>query len=84
MTTAANTRMRGEADDPGVGPGVVLANGITLTPPARYVTVSTAGTITGQVVGDTADVAYVLPVGQHKMALKSVTTLTTLVGFALR
>jgi len=80
-----NTRIRGGADDPGVGPGVVITGSAqTFDPPSRYVVVSTAGTITGRLQGDGADVAYVLPVGQFKMAFKSITSTTTLVGFITR
>lgn len=80
--TSGNTRIRGEADDPGVGPGVILANSLTFYPVTRYITVSTAGTITGKLVGDSSDQAYVLPVGTHKLAFKSITTIASIVGFA--
>lgn len=80
-----NTRIRGEPDDPGVGPGVVISGSAqTFDPPARYIVVSTAGTLTGRLVGDTGDVAYVLPTGCHKLAVKSVTSVTSLVGFIVR
>jgi hypothetical protein len=79
-----NSRIRGDADDPGVGPGLVVANSQTYDPPSRYITVSTAGTLTGQLVGDTGDVAYVLPAGTHKLAFKSCTTITSLVAFISR
>ena len=85
MSTFQNTRIRGEADDPGVGPGLVLSGSAqTVDPPSRYVIVSTGGTITGQLVGDTGDVAYILPTGVHKLAFKSVTSTTTLVGCLVR
>lgn len=72
------------ADDPGVGPGTVVANGLTFNPPGRYIIVSTGGTILGQLVEDTADVAYVLPPGVWPLAFKSCTTVTTLVGCVVR
>jgi hypothetical protein len=81
-----NVRMTSQDNsDPGVGPGVVLAGGAQVfDPPGRYIIVSTAGTITGQLLGDTADVAYVLPVGVHKLAFKSKTSVTGLVGCIVR
>lgn len=80
-----NTRIRGEADDPGVGPGVVLSGSAqTFDPPGRYIIVSTAGTLTGKLIGDGSDIAYVLPVGVHKLAFKSVTSTTSLVGCIVR
>lgn len=84
MATNVNTRIRGESSDPGVGPGVVVANGQTYDPPTRWLIVSTAGTLTGKMVGDASDVAYVFPVGQHRVALVSCTTIASLVGFVLR
>ena len=85
MSTNQNTRIQGLPDDPGVGPGVVITGSAqTFDPPSRYITVSTAGTLTGQLVGDTGDIAYVLPVGTHKYAFKSVTSTTSLVGFITR
>ena len=85
MSTAGNTRIRGDADDPGVGPGVVITGAAqTFDPAGRYVIVSTAGTITGKLVGDTADVAYVLPVGVHKLAFRSITSTASLVGCVVR
>ncbi len=82
-----NPRMAGQQtpDDPGVGPGTVLSGSAqTFDPPGRYIIVSTAGTITGRLVGDSGDVAYVLPVGVHKLAFKSATSTTTLVGCIVR
>jgi hypothetical protein len=84
---ALNKRMTGldTPNDPGVGPGLILTGGAqTVDPTSRWIVVSTAGTITGQLVGDTVDVAYVLPVGVWKMAFKSVTSTTSLVGVLLR
>lgn len=71
------------ASDPGVGPSTVISgatSNLTLDPPGRYVIVSTAGTITGKLLEDTADVAYVLPVGVHHLAFKSITSVAALVG----
>ena len=80
-----NERIQCTPEDPGVGPGVVIASGQTYDPPLRYLIVSTAGTIDGQMVGDTAaHTAYVFPVGNHKVALKSCGTATTIVAFGLR
>lgn len=63
------------------GPSVAIGAG-TLAEDSRYVLVGTAGNIVGKLVGDTADVTYVLPVGLHKMAFRSVTSATA-VGFFL-
>ena len=64
------------ADDPGVK-GLVLTGGaLTPDPNGRYVIISTAGNIVGKLLDDTADITYVLPVGVHKLAFKSVTTST--------
>jgi hypothetical protein len=80
-----NTRIRGEADDPGVGPGVVITGSAqSFDPPGRFIIVSTAGTLTGKLVGDSSDVAYILPTGVHKLAVKSVTSVTSLVGCIVR
>lgn len=80
-----NTRIRGGADDPGVGPGVVITGGAqTFDPCGRYIIVSTAGTVTGKLVGDSSDVAYVLPTGVHKLAFKSITSTASLVGCIVR
>lgn len=80
-----NTRIQGVPDDPGVGPGVVITGSAqSFDPPGRYIIVSTAGTLTGKLVGDASDVAYVLPAGVHKLAVKSVTSVTSLVGCIVR
>lgn len=83
---STNTRMNTVDNcDPGVGPGLILTGSTqTVDPPGRYLVVSTGGTLTGQMVGDTSDKAYVFPVGTHFVAVKSVTSTTTLVGFILR
>lgn len=86
---AQNSRMSAGLypSDPAVGPGVVITaatSNLVLNPHGRYVVVSTAGTITGQLVGDTGDVAYVLPVGVHPLSFKSITSVTSLVGAILR
>ena len=83
--SSTNRRMNElSGDDSGVGPGTIIANGQTYDPPGRYIIVSTAGTLTGKLVDDTADVAYVLPVGVHKLAFKSCTTVAGLVGCIVR
>ncbi len=85
MSTAGNTRIRGESDDPGVGPGVIITGGgQTFSPAGRYIIVSTAGTVTGQLVGDTGDIAYVPPTGVHTLAIESITSVTSLVGCIVR
>lgn len=63
------------------GPSVAIGAG-TLPEDSRYVLIGTAGNIVGRLVGDTGDVTYVLPVGLHKMAFRSVTSATA-VGFFL-
>lgn len=83
--SSQNRRIVGVPEDPGVGPGVIITGSAqTIDPPGRYITVSTAGTLTGRLVEDTADVAYVLPVGTHKLAVKSITSVASLVGFIAR
>lgn len=81
---AINQRIQTSPSDPGVGPGVLITaatSGLTLSKDGRYITVSTAGTITGQLVGDTSDQAYILPVGTHPLAFRSITSVASLVGF---
>jgi hypothetical protein len=63
------------------GPSVAIGAG-TLAEDSRYVLIGTAGNIVGKLIGDAADVTYVLPVGLHKMAFRSVTSATA-VGFFL-
>lgn len=82
-----NRRMStdGDPSDPGVGPGVIITGSAqSFDPPGRYIIVSTAGTMTGRLVGDTGDIAYVLPVGVHKLAVKSITSTASLVGCIVR
>ena len=79
-----NSKIQGTPSDPGMGPGVVVAGSQTYDPPSRFITVSTAGTLTGTLVGDANDVAYVLPVGTHKLAFKSCTSISSLVAFISR
>lgn len=83
---ATNRRMNvTDTNDSGVGPGqVVVAGAQTFDPPGRWIIVSTAGTITGQLVEDTADVAYVLPIGVHKLAFKSASSTATIVACVVR
>jgi hypothetical protein len=87
MTVAINQRIQCHPADPGVGPGVLITSStsnITLDPCGRRVTVSTAGTITGKLVGDTGDQAYILPAGTHEIAFRSITSISSLVGFITR
>jgi len=83
---ATNRRMNvTDTNDSGTGPGqIVVAGAQVFDPPGRYIIVSTAGTITGQLIEDTADVIYVLPVGVHKLAFKSATSSSALVGCVVR
>lgn len=70
-------------DDPGVGGVVITGSAQTFSPTGRWIIVSTAGSITGKLLEDAADVVYILPVGQWRMAFKSITSVTTLVGVVL-
>ncbi len=82
--TEANKRIQCLPEDPGIGPGQLItasSTNVSVDPPSRYITVSTAGTVTGKLVGDTDDQAYVLPVGTHKLAFKSVTSAASIVAF---
>lgn len=84
----ANSRMTTPCgDDPGVGPGIILTGGALASlsggTHGRYVCISTAGNIVGQLYGETVDQTYVIPVGVWPMAFKSVTS-STAVGFILR
>lgn len=81
-----NVRMMAQDNaDPGIGPGTIITGSAQVfDPPGRYIIVSTAGTITGRLVGDASDVAYVLPAGVHALAFKSATSTTTLVGCIVR
>ncbi len=63
------------------GPSVAIG-AVNLAEDSRWVLIGTAGNIVGRLVGDTADVTYVIPVGLWKMAFRSVTSATA-VGFFL-
>lgn len=79
----ANTNKRMNtlsAEDPGVKGTVITGSAQTFDPPGRYLIVSTAGTMTGKLLEDSADVAYVLPAGVHRLAVKSITSVVSLVG----
>lgn len=81
-----NRRMAGVAlaTDPGVSSVAITGTAQTLNPSGRAVLVSTAGTITGKLIEDTADADYILPVGLHALAFKSITSVASLVGRIIR
>lgn len=82
MPTQNRNENKNDPSNSGEGPSdAIPAGALTLPQYSRYVLVSTAGTITGQLKGDTSDKAYALPVGLHKLAFKSVTSSATIVGF---
>lgn len=67
-------------NDPGVKGVAITGSAQAFDPTGRAILVETAGTVTGRLIEDTADLAYVLPVGLHPLAFKSVTSVTGLVG----
>lgn len=68
--------------DPGVANGGALGALGVLPIPGRFVLVSTAGNIVGQLLEDTGDVTYLVPVGMTPLAFKSITSATA-VGFVI-
>lgn len=68
--------------DPGVANGGALGALGLLATPGRFVCIGTAGNIVGQLIEDTVDVTYVLPVGVWPLAFKSVTSATA-AGFII-
>jgi len=73
---------KNDPSNAGEGPSdAIPAGALTLPRYSRYVLVSTGGTITGQLKGDTSDKAYIIPAGVHKLAFKSVTSSATIVGW---
>lgn len=71
------------AIDPGVAYGGSIATPGTLAIPSRAVLIGTAGNIVGQLVEDTADQTYTVPVGLWSLAFKSVTSATAVGVFIL-
>jgi L-asparaginase/Glu-tRNA(Gln) amidotransferase subunit D len=81
-----NPRIQNDAACTGMGPGTLITSAtsnVTLSPCARKLIVSTGGTITGRMAGDTGDQAYIFPAGEFNVALKKITSATTIVAFAL-
>ncbi len=66
--------------DPAVSSVAISGSAQALAISGRAILVSTAGTVTGQLLEDTADVAYILPVGVWPLAFKSITSVVSLVG----
>lgn len=66
--------------DPGVK-GVVITGGAqTFSPTGRAILVETAGSVTGQLLEDTADLTYTFTAGMWPVAFKSITSVAG--GFA--
>lgn len=68
------------ADDPGVAGVVITGSAQTLAIAGRAILVGVAGSITGRLVEDTADVVYPIPVGLWPLAFKSITSVSSLTG----
>lgn len=66
--------------DPGVAGVAITGAAQTLDPHGRAILVETAGSITGRLVEDSADVTYTLPVGLWPLAFKSITSVSSLAG----
>lgn len=69
-------------NDPGVASGGALGALGVLPTSGRYVLVSTAGNIVGQLLEDSSNVTYIVPVGMWPLAFKSITSATA-VGFVI-
>lgn len=82
-TNRRNKHSSSSASDPAVSGVVISGSAQTFSPTGRWIVVSTAGTVTGKLLDDAVDVAYVLPVGVHRMAFKSITSTSSLVGVIL-
>lgn len=83
----ANRRMNGgtvSSVDPGASGVAITGNAQTFDPPLRAVLISTAGTITGRLVEDTADVTYPVYVGLIPLAFKSITSVSSAAGVGIR
>ncbi len=73
-----------DPDYPGVKGTIISGSAQTFDPPGRYIIVSTAGTLTGKLEQDDADIAYVLPAGVHKLAVRSITSISSLIGVVVQ
>ncbi len=62
------------ASDPGVAGVVITGSAQTFSPSGRGILVEAAGTVTGKLVEDAADLAYTLTAGLHGLAFKSITS----------
>lgn len=83
---ALNKRMaatNSRASDPGVAGVVITGATQTFDPTGRWILVTTAGSFTGRLVEDVADVVYALPVGLHPLAVRSITSVSTLAGVVI-
>ncbi len=69
--------------DPAVGGVAITGSAQTFSPSGRGILVSTAGSFTGKLIRDTADVTYTLPVGLWPLAVKSITSVSSLAGVIL-
>lgn len=58
---------------------IALATG-TYNPPTRGIIISTAGTVTGTLVGQSADVAIPLPTGEFHISFKSISNIGSAAG----
>lgn len=66
--------------DPGVAGVAITGSAQTFDPCGRAILVETAGSVTGKLVEDSADVTYTLPVGLWPLAFRSITSVSSLAG----
>ncbi len=79
-----NDRMTAQTPtDPAVAGVAITGSAQTFSPTGRAILVTTAGTVTGKLIRDTADVAYILPVGIWPLAFRSITSVSSLAGVIL-
>jgi hypothetical protein len=79
-----NTRMTNMTPtDPAVAGVAITGSAQTFNPTGRAILVSTAGSFTGKLIADSADVTYTLPLGIWPLAIKSITSVSSLAGVVL-
>lgn len=80
-----NDRMATESTptDPAVAGVAITGAAQTFSPTGRAILVSTAGSFVGKLVKDSADVTYTLPVGIWPLAVRSITSVSSLAGVVL-
>ncbi len=69
--------------DPAVGGVAITGSAQTFSPTGRGILVSTAGSFVGRLIKDSADVTYTLGVGVWPLAVKSITSVSSLAGVVL-